>query len=444
MMLADMVAKRLRGSSAMRGTMWTTLGFGLTYALRLLSTLVLTRLLAPDIFGLMGLAAIFLTGAQMLSDIGVIPSVIRSSRGDEPVFLQSAWTVQVIRGLAITVVLCLLAWPVSRLYGEPQMTAVLCVLSLVALMRGFDSIGLALCRRRMQLGRVTTLELVTQATVIAVSVLVAWSWPSVWALVIGNLAGGLARLAVSHLWMEAPAHRFRAERAALREIVRFGRWIFLGTLLTYLGGKGSKALIALFISLETLGLINIATTLSWALGDLASKVLNNVVFPSLARVWRDDPDRLGEALGRVKRLILVGVIPGFLLLSLAARPLVELMYDPRYAESGDLLRLYALNGAISTLAMPYQNAFLAMGNSRVHSMVMLVTMLARILGIVAGAHFFGTYGMITGLGLGALTGYLLSLFIAGRHGLAQLLYDGPALALIGGLYVYNWFQIAGA
>ena len=80
-----------------------------SYAIRLLSTLLLTRLLEPEAFGLMTLAWVFLTALGMLSDIGTGPSVVRSPRGDQPEFLDTAWSIHAVRGLWIGAITLLLA-----------------------------------------------------------------------------------------------------------------------------------------------------------------------------------------------------------------------------------------------------------------------------------------------------------------------------------------------
>ena len=140
-----MLMKFLRSTSG-RGASWTFIGFGTSYAIRLLSTLILTRLLAPEVFGLMSLAWVFLTALAMLSDVGTVPSVIRSPRGDDPDFLDTAWSVQAVRGFCLGILVLLLAWPVSRLYDEPQLFPILCAVSVLPVLQGLGSISVATCR----------------------------------------------------------------------------------------------------------------------------------------------------------------------------------------------------------------------------------------------------------------------------------------------------------
>ena len=93
-------------AKAMRGSAMTIISFGGQNVLRLGSNLILTRLLFPEAFGLMALVQVFMGGLQMFSDLGIQASIIQNSRGDDPDFLNTAWTIQVIRGTCLW-----LFWP---------------------------------------------------------------------------------------------------------------------------------------------------------------------------------------------------------------------------------------------------------------------------------------------------------------------------------------------
>ena len=71
---------------------------GIGQVMRLASNLILTRILSPEDFGLMALVTSFLIGLAMFSDMGFGPSIMQSKRGDDPVFLDTIWTLKIIRG----------------------------------------------------------------------------------------------------------------------------------------------------------------------------------------------------------------------------------------------------------------------------------------------------------------------------------------------------------
>ena len=85
-------------SKLLNGSLWTFFGYGSSQIIRLGSNLVLARLLFPEAFGIMSLVTVVMQGLTMISDLGVGPSIIHSKRGDDPNFLNTAWTIQVIRG----------------------------------------------------------------------------------------------------------------------------------------------------------------------------------------------------------------------------------------------------------------------------------------------------------------------------------------------------------
>ena len=94
---------------AIHGSLWTAVRFGAEYGLRMISSLILTRLLVPEAFGLMALISVLMTGLAMFSDMGISSSVVQSKRGDDPAYLNTAWTLQVIRGFVLWIFAALFA-----------------------------------------------------------------------------------------------------------------------------------------------------------------------------------------------------------------------------------------------------------------------------------------------------------------------------------------------
>ena len=107
-------------ASARHNAVWTVAGFGAMQVIRFGSTLILSRLLFPDIFGLMALVNVFLQGLQMFTDVGIGPSIIQNKRGDEPDFRDTAWTILVLRGLLLWFCSVLIAIPVWLLLPRRQ------------------------------------------------------------------------------------------------------------------------------------------------------------------------------------------------------------------------------------------------------------------------------------------------------------------------------------
>lgn len=421
---------------ALRGSVWTFIGFGAKNILRLGSNLILTRLLAPEMFGLMALALVFLQGLEMMSDIGTKASIIRSDRGDDIHFLQTAWTVQVIRGACICVATCFLAWPASIIYEQPILFPLLSVLSLTALISGFVSISKSILSRKMFLAKLTIVSLAVQVTTIVFTVLFAWILESVWALAIGVLLGRFLNLILSHTVLPPFKHRFRLEADVLKELLIFGRWILLGTLFTFFAGRGLQTINGILIPIEILGLISIAGMIAWAPGDLVSKLLGNIAFPLFSKTYRENVSDLGNVVQKVRFMLIVLVLPAFLLLSFTAQDLINFLYDERYTQAGEFLEIMALNGMMSVLPMPYQNLMLAVGNSRMHAVIMGCSAVMRITGLLLGFYIGGVPGMLAGVGGGTFFVFLISARFASKRGYVNLTLDGLVLLILAGAYFF--------
>jgi len=162
----QMIASLLSGEGvkvrALRSIFFTIVNYGGGNILRLISNLILTRLLFPEAFGLLALVQVFITGLQMFSDTGIRVSIMQSKRGDDPDFLNTAWTIQVIRGFFLWLGACVLAYPAASFYGEPMLAQLLPVVGLNALISGFASTNVATANRHMKLGLLTRIDLSNQ------------------------------------------------------------------------------------------------------------------------------------------------------------------------------------------------------------------------------------------------------------------------------------------
>ena len=146
-----------RRKLAVRGSIFELTGFGASQVVRLGGNLILTRLLFPEAFGLAALVNIALQGLELLSDVGFGQSIVQNKRGEDPVFLNTAWTLQILRGVILSVLCLLLAHPFSLLYEEPILKWLLVVGAGQSLLQGFLSTSLSTLRRRVHVAVLASL-----------------------------------------------------------------------------------------------------------------------------------------------------------------------------------------------------------------------------------------------------------------------------------------------
>jgi len=424
---------------ALRGSVWTVLGFGGSQVLRFGGNLVLTRLLFPEAFGLMALVQVFMQGLEMFSDLGIVPSIIQNPRSDRT-FLNTAWTLQAVRGAALAVVAALLAYPLSLLYDEPLLATVLPVAGLTAAIAGFNSTGLATANRSLQLGRLTLLELGSYSVGLAMMVGLAWRYQSVWALVVGGLVTSALKAGLSHRIFPGPGNGFCWDRSALKEIYRFGRWIFLGTLMTFLAGRGDRLLLGWVMDVRFLGIYTLAAALAGLPWQVIQKLVNRVLFPSYAEVFRQSPQRVYALLRRSRLIMIAGSWAASLVFLIWGQSLVQWLYDPRYADAGWMLQVIACGSLVSVLSGTYNGVLLAEGKSRLVTLLLAIQIGVQFTGMAVGFHLGGQAGVVVGIVVGRWVMYPCRSVVFARMGLWQPEVDLPFIALataIVGLVLYG-------
>lgn len=406
------------------------LGFGGQKALQLLSNLILTRLLFPEAFGLMALVHVCMTGVAMFSDMGLRPAIIQAKSTGDPDFLNTAWTLQICRGLALWILLCALAYPASYLYGEPALFPLICFCGVSAIVGGFRSINVVLAERALQLNKVVLIKFIAQAVSITIMVILAYLHKSVWSLAIGTIFAPLIEVLLGHAILNGHTHRFCLNRTFAAQFFKFGKWIFWSTTFTFFSGQGIRLIEGGFVSTETLAMIVIAGTIAGVIGELIERFMTGVLFPTLARVNREEPHKFASILTKLRSRIMLITTPSFGLLSLLGVDIIDILYDDRYAFSGYVLTILAINAALRTMPQIYQNALLAQGNSRAHFTTVVILASLNIIGLCVGYKVGGVIGMLIGPGVGYLCGYAVILILIHKLGWVSLKWEALFLSII--------------
>lgn len=402
-MSANASALSLR-SRVIRAGGWTMGGHALSQLLRLASNLIMTRLLMPEMFGVMALANVLLVGLQLFSDIGLGQGIVQSRRGGERAYLNTVWTVQILRGgliwllaLGASLGLYLLAgqhWlPAGSVYAAPELPAVIAALSFNALIGGFASTRLATASRNLALGRITLIEIGSQAIALALMVVWASLNHSIWALVGGSLLATALRVLASHTLLPGEPNRPRWDREALGEIFGFGKWIFLTSILGFLSANGDRLLLGGLVDPQTLGLYAIAFFMVSALQEMLAKISGNVAFPAFSEVVRERRDELKDTYYRFRLPVDVAALMATGLLLSAGHLLIDLLYDDRYLAAGHMIEILCIGLFAERYALAGQ-CFMALGLPKLLAPIIFIRILVVFGFIPVAFHIHGMDGAL--------------------------------------------------
>lgn len=412
-------------STAMTATIWTIAAYGSSQVLRVVNSLILTRLLHPAAFGLMTLVSTLIVGITLLSDIGLQPSVIQSKRGDDPVFLNTAWTLQILRGGVLWIAALVLAWPLALFYHDRQLLAVFPVLALTTIFSGFNSTSLLTLSRHMGVRRLFALEFSTQIFTLLVTVTWAWFSPTVWALVGGTVAACIYRMVLSHTRIFIPGIRNRLcwDPESLRSIIHFGKWILIGTGFFFFASQADRLILGKLVSLSLLGVYGIAFSIS----DIPRQVIlafsSRVGYPFIAKIVHLPQVEFRATFLRYRFYVLLA---GGVLLSLMANwgSLVILkLYDSRYHDASWMVPILALGLWHTLLYTTTSPVLFSLGKSQYNAYGNAAYCVAMVSGMPLGFHFYGMVGAVVVVAAGDFPLYLVTQYGATREGIRPVWQD---------------------
>lgn len=430
---------------AARGSAWTIIGVFGSQGIRLVSNLVLTRLLFPEVFGVMALVMVMIQGLNNFSDVGIGPAVLQSRRGDEPDFLNTAFTLQAIRGVALWLACCVLAWPAAQFYEVPELALYLPVAGFTSVIWGLQTTRIEEANRHLQLGRLTRMEMLCQLVTTAMTLALAAVMQSAWALVIALVLGAVVKVIVADRMLPGNRNRFHWDASAAREMIGFGKWIFPSTIVGFGLAQGDKAILGKYLSMTGLGLYNIAFFLASFALQMGMTVIWRVMIP----IYRESPPGLSrENFLRVRRIrmaLTAGFLGALAVMAALGPWLVEALYDDRYAAAGGLVRLIACATIPQIILLSYDQSALAAGDSRRFFALTVIRAVLFLLLFWFGVQEWGLAGGLAGQALAAVLAYPATIWLARRHGAWDPLHD--VLAIAAGLAIAAAFvrpgQVAG-
>ena len=393
---------------ALKGTSYVVVAYGLATGLRLISSMVLSRLFAPAYFGLMALTTTIIVGLFLVSHLGLEDGVIQSVRGEEPNFLFTAWTLQVIRGAGLFLITIPLAFPIAAFYHERLLLPMLPVLGFTCVISAFSSPSLLVLARQMGVARVSFLELLTACVQFAVTAIWALIHADIWALVGGKFISEMVRTAVSYYIAPSQHPRFVLEPEAFHYLVRFGRWILLSTALTFFALQSDRLILGKLISWKLLGVYGIAYTFSDVPRQIISQFSSRVGYPFIARFSSLPRVEFRGVLQRYRSYVLALGALGLAIVITFGDQFIYHVYDKRYHQAAWMVVILGCGLWHTLMAATMTPVLLSIQKAYYHTIAMVLYCLTLFICLPLGFHLFGMLGAVAAVAISDLPVYIVS------------------------------------
>lgn len=371
---------------------WAMAMNALTRGLTLLMMIIMARLLSPEAFGIYGFAMLTIAGVTEFTTTGVTEALIQHEEEDVDEFLNTAWTIQFVRGIGVTLILVGLAPFVAAFFQEPVVTDFLRFMAIATLIAGLHNPAVVYFRKSLNFHKQFLYRASGTVMQFAVGVGLAYAWESVWAFAVAYVAVELTRTPVSYLAHDyRPRPEFHVDYA--RDMIGYGKWITGSSILYYLWNQGDDVIVGWLLSTAALGWYRLGYRLSNAPATEVSKVVSNVMFPTFSKL-QDEPAALRDAFFRTIQITALVAFPMAFGIVAVAPSFVRGFLGTDWLPMVPVLQLLALFGLLGTVATPGGTVFRAVGRPdyatkmqalRVASMAVLIVPATMAYGIVGTA-----------------------------------------------------------
>ncbi|WP_218310131.1 lipopolysaccharide biosynthesis protein [Alteromonas antoniana] len=370
--------------------------------LSMLSVFILAKILTPEDFGLVAMASVIAVALQAALQIPVNQALIVMQTPVRDDF-NTAFTINVIRGVLMFLVLALSAYPLSVFYGESSVTLIALAFSASLLVSGFENPALITLEKDLNVSKILYLNTFSQLIGVVMAIGLAWMTKSYWAMVVGHIANQCFRIAFSY-YLRPYKPNFSLKK--WRALISFSVWLTLSKIILTLAAKFDQLLIGKFLGAGVLGQFNIGNELARKPTQEFSAVLNRGLYPAFSQI-KADSERTSSAFRLSLAISTSVMLPIGVGLSLLAEPIILLVLGKEWEGAIIVVQMLASITALSAINGVTKAALMAKGETKLLFQRDLFFAFIKIAAVSIGLYLEGLSGLL----LGVISSQLLLIII---------------------------------
>jgi O-antigen/teichoic acid export membrane protein len=323
--------------------------------------IVIARLLAPEDFGLLGIAFLSISALETFSQPGFQAALVQKKEDIKP-YLDTAWTVSAIRGGILFGVLFFSAPLVAEFFGSPKATLIIRIIGVTVLLSGFRNIGIIFFQKNLEFNKEFIYQFSATLTNFGVAIVLAFLLKNVWALVWGGVAASFVQLFMSYV-VHPFRPRLRFEKAKFDQLFDFGKWVLGQSIVIFLITQGDDIFVGRVLGVQALGFYQMAYALSNLPATEITHVISQVTFPAYSKL-QDDIFRLQDAYLKILQLIALLSFPAAGLIIIFAPDFTKIFLGERWMPCISAMKILALWGLLRSIGATIGSVFQAIGRPK--------------------------------------------------------------------------------
>jgi lipopolysaccharide exporter len=355
-----------------RGGLWLFVLRITNRGLGFIRTIILARLLAPEDFGLLGVAMLAASTLDALSHTGFQSALIQKSENVKS-YLDVAWTISVVRGVVLFFILVFSAPLIAEFFNSPQAKLVIMVIAVNMLLSGCGNIGVIFFQKELKFNKQFIFELSATLVDVAVSIGLAVILKNVWALIWGGIAKNIVRLLLSYI-LHPYRPRIKFQKEKFRDLFGFGIWVSGSTILIFLITQGDDIFVGKMLGVAALGFYQMAYLVSNLPVTEVADVVSRVTYPAYCKL-QHDLRKVGEVYLKVLQLTAYVSVPLAAGIFILGPEFTRIFLGEKWMPMVPAMQVLAIAGLVGSIVATTKPIFYGIGKPKVDTIWQIVRLL---------------------------------------------------------------------
>jgi lipopolysaccharide exporter len=380
----------LLSRKVVKGGFWLLSIRALDSVIGLLKLFILARLLAPNDFGLLGIAFLIIATLDTFSQTGFGTALIQMKE-DIKEYLNSVWSINIIRGFILYIILFVSAPYVGVFFDSPESTVIIRVVGITIFLRSFTNSGIIYFQKELELSRHFLYKFSSTIVNFSVTVFFAFTLKSVWALVYGQLADCITGVVASY-FLHHYRPRFILDLDKIKKLFKFGKWVFGSSILVFLFTHGDDFFVGKLLGVAALGFYQMAYRVSSMPTTEITHVISSVTYPAYSRI-QDNLPRLRNAYLKTLKLTAFLSFPIVGLIISLAPDLTIVIFGEKWMPMVPSMQVLAFYGLITSVAATAGPVFYSIGKPGIdtkNQLLQVILLMALIYPLTSKWGLLGT------------------------------------------------------
>lgn len=383
------------------GTRWVMRGIGF------LNTIVMARVLAPQDYGVVALAMLFVGTVQALVDFGPGMALLRKEEVTRAE-IDSAWTLMVLQSLSCAALLFCLSQPAVWYFHDPRLAPVMLTMSGCFAIVSAYNIGPTLALKQYNFAVDFKIGVISKVSSVLATIASGFLLRDYRALVIGIATGYVVGTAFSYI-----LHPYRPRWCTehLRELWNFGKWITFGNVGSYVLSRGDELVAGKISTTAEFGLFHVGSDFGQAPVSEVGPGMLRALLPVLSSLKGDDK-RANEAIIKTMSAVNTIVWPMGMGTASLALSFTLLLLGDQWRGAAGYIAWFSLMAILRTIANPLKSLLTLHGIMKTQGTAVWLEFLVFGVTALLLVPRFALEGLIFAKAIGAAAAFFFLLLIS--------------------------------